>query len=109
MNPRTRPLDGIRVLEVGQLLAGPFAGSMLPYYGAEVIKVERPGPGDDYRHGPSKEGETSLSFQNANRGKRSIQLDMKTPAGSEIARFDDTTPARAIRFERDTSPLTCDD
>ena len=47
-NPR--PLDGIRVIEVGQLLAGPFAGTMLAYFGAEVIKVEPPGSGDPIRN-----------------------------------------------------------
>ena len=49
MEQKSRPLDGIRVLEVGQLLAGPFVGSMLAYYGAEVIKVEDPGGGDPLR------------------------------------------------------------
>ncbi|MBT8058353.1 MAG: CoA transferase, partial [Gammaproteobacteria bacterium] len=49
MTSQKRPLDGIRVLEVGQLLAGPFAGSILAYYGAEVIKVEPPGGGDPLR------------------------------------------------------------
>ncbi len=49
MEQNSRPLDGIRILEVGQLLAGPFTGSMLGYYGAEVIKVEPPGEGDPLR------------------------------------------------------------
>lgn len=49
-----------------------------------MIKVERPGPGDDYRYGPSRKGETSLSFQNTNRGKRSITLDVGAPAGREL-------------------------
>ena len=44
-----RPLDGIRVLEVGQLLAGPFATSLLGYFGAEVVKIEPPGQGDPLR------------------------------------------------------------
>ena len=44
-----RPLDGVRVLEMGQLLAGPFAGCILGYFGAEVIKVETPGTGDPIR------------------------------------------------------------
>ena len=48
-NDNARPLDGIRVIEVGQLLAGPFTGTMLGYYGAEVIKVETPGDGDPIR------------------------------------------------------------
>jgi crotonobetainyl-CoA:carnitine CoA-transferase CaiB-like acyl-CoA transferase len=49
MKQTPRPLDGIRVLELGQLLAGPFAGNILAYYGAEVIKVEPPGSGDPLR------------------------------------------------------------
>ena len=47
--PTARPLDGFRIVEVGQLLAGPFVGSVLGYYGAEVIKVEPPGAGDPIR------------------------------------------------------------
>lgn len=47
--PAPRPLDGLRVLELGQLLAGPFATSILGYFGAEVIKVEPPGRGDPIR------------------------------------------------------------
>ena len=48
-NKSPRPLDGVRVIEVGQLLAGPWAGTMLAYFGAEVIKVEPPGAGDPIR------------------------------------------------------------
>ena len=48
-NQGQRPLDGYRVLEMGQLLAGPFAASMLGYFGAEVIKIEPPGSGDPIR------------------------------------------------------------
>src|SRR5690606_12636155 len=48
-NPGRRPLEGYRVLEMGQLLAGPFAGSVLAYFGAEVIKIEPPGSGDPIR------------------------------------------------------------
>ena len=49
MSDGRRPLDGIRVIEVGQLLAGPFAGTLLGYFGAEVIKIEPPGEGDPIR------------------------------------------------------------
>lgn len=79
-----RVLDGVRILDLTRVLAGPFATAILADLGADVIKVERPGTGDDYRYGPSPKGQTSLSFQNTNRGKRSITLDVRTPEGREI-------------------------
>jgi crotonobetainyl-CoA:carnitine CoA-transferase CaiB-like acyl-CoA transferase len=79
-----RVLDGIRVLDLTRVVAGPFATAILSDLGADVIKVERPGTGDDYRYGPSRPGETSLSFQNTNRGKRSITLDVSRPAGRDL-------------------------
>jgi len=79
-----RVLDGIRVLDLTRVVAGPFATATLADLGAEIVKVERPGKGDDYRYGPSREGETSLSFQNTNRGKRSITLDLHAPEGRSL-------------------------
>jgi len=79
-----RVLEGIRILDLTRVVAGPFATAVLADLGAEVTKVERPGTGDDYRYGPSKRGETSLSFQNTNRGKRSITLDVRTDEGREL-------------------------
>ncbi len=79
-----RVLDGIRILDLTRVVAGPFATAILADLGATVIKVERPGTGDDYRYGPSKPGTTSLSFQNTNRGKSSITLDLRRPRGREI-------------------------
>ena len=79
-----RALDGVRVLDLTRVVAGPFATATLADLGAEIIKIERPGTGDDYRYGPSKKGETSLSFQNCNRGKRSITLDVRQEEGREI-------------------------
>jgi crotonobetainyl-CoA:carnitine CoA-transferase CaiB-like acyl-CoA transferase len=76
-----RVLEGIRILDLTRVVAGPFATAVLADLGADVIKVERPGTGDDYRYGPSHKGQTSLSFQNINRGKRSITLDMRKPRG----------------------------
>jgi CoA:oxalate CoA-transferase len=79
-----RALDGIRVLDLTRVVAGPFATATLADLGAHVLKIERPGTGDDYRYGPSRKGETSLSFQNCNRGKRSITLDLHDSEGREI-------------------------
>ncbi|UCE85322.1 MAG: CoA transferase [Deltaproteobacteria bacterium] len=79
-----RLLEGLRVLDLTRVVAGPFATAILSDLGADVIKVERPRTGDDYRYGPSRKGETSLSFQNTNRGKRSITLDVRRPEGREI-------------------------
>jgi CoA:oxalate CoA-transferase len=79
-----RVLEGVRVLDLTRIVAGPFATAVLADLGADVIKVERPRIGDDYRYGPSPEGELSLSFQNTNRGKRSITLDLRVPEGRDI-------------------------
>lgn len=81
----SRPLDGIRVLDLSRLLPGAYASQMLADYGADVIKVEEPGSGDYGRymppHGP---GGMSLYFTAINRGKRSITLDLKTERGRNI-------------------------
>jgi len=79
-----RVLDGTRILDLTRVVAGPFATAVLADLGADVIKVERPGMGDDYRYGPSRKGQTSLSFQNTNRGKRSITLDLRLPEGRDL-------------------------
>ncbi len=80
----SRVLEGIRILDLTRVVAGPFATATLADLGAEVVKLERPRTGDDYRHGPSQPGETSLSFQNTNRGKRSITLDLREDEGREL-------------------------
>ena len=79
-----RVLDGVRILDLTRVVAGPFATAILADLGADVVKVEQPKTGDDYRYGPSKKGETSLSFQNTNRGKRSVTLDLRRDEGREI-------------------------
>jgi CoA:oxalate CoA-transferase len=79
-----RVLAGFRILDLTRVVAGPFATAVLADLGADVIKLERPKTGDDYRYGPSPKGETSLSFQNTNRGKRSITLDLRMPEGREL-------------------------
>ena len=91
---RRTPLAGIRVLDMSRVLAGPWCGQMLADLGAEVIKVERPGTGDDTRGwGPpflkDREGnDTSEAayFLSANRGKKSISLDISKPQGQGICR-----------------------
>jgi formyl-CoA transferase len=75
------PLAGIRVLELGNYIAAPTAGRMLADFGAEVIKVERPGTGDELRNWRLYSGTTSMLFRTINRNKKSIVLDLKTDAG----------------------------
>ncbi len=80
------PLEGVRVIEVGQALAGPLAGAVMADMGADVIKVEKPDGGDDARAwGPpfGPDGETSLYFYGQNRNKRSVTLDLKAPEDVE--------------------------
>ena len=83
-----KPLDGIRVLDLSRVMAGPYCASMLADAGAEVIKVEIPGAGEDSRHiGPfaeSEKGRVSAYFMVLNRGKRSITLDLKSPRGLDL-------------------------
>ncbi|MDJ0337360.1 CaiB/BaiF CoA-transferase family protein [Cryobacterium sp. PH31-O1] len=75
------PLAGIRVLELGNFIAAPTAGRMLADFGAEVIKVERPGTGDELRNWRLHGGSTSMLFRTINRNKKSIVLDLKTDLG----------------------------
>ena len=82
-----RPLDGIRVLEVGQLLAGPFAGSLLAYYGAEVIKVEPPGGGDPLRQWRVLDDDgTSFWWRSLGRNKKCVTADLRGDAGRDLVR-----------------------
>lgn len=80
------PLAGVRVIELGQLLAGPFAGSMLAYFGAEVIKIESPKGGDPIRGWRVLENGTSLWWRSLGRNKKSVTLDLKQEQGRELAR-----------------------
>ena len=85
------PLAGIRVLDLSRVLAGPWCTQLLADLGAEVIKIERPGAGDDTRHwGPPwhiREGQkVAAYFLSANRGKRSAAIDFATEEGAELVR-----------------------
>ena len=80
------PLAGIRVLDLTQILAGPYCTMMLGDLGADVVKVERPGSGDGSRQwGPPFAGEESAYFLQVNRNKRSIAIDLKHPDGAAVA------------------------
>lgn len=78
------PLHGVRVLDLTRVLAGPFCTLLLWELGAEVIKVEAPGHGDDTRLFPPYQNGESVYFAGVNRGKRSIALDLKSPADRVI-------------------------
>ena len=90
-SPRTGPLSGLRVLDMSRVLAGPWSGQLLADFGADVVKVERPGVGDDTRGwGPpylkdaagNETGEAAY-YMSANRAKRSLTLDISKPEGQE--------------------------
>src|SRR5580704_8402862 len=86
MSERPQVLAGIRVIELGQLIAGPFCGKTLGDFGADVIKVEPPGLGDPLRKWRVLKDGTSLWWQVQSRNKRSITLDLRKPEGQEIVR-----------------------
>jgi crotonobetainyl-CoA:carnitine CoA-transferase CaiB-like acyl-CoA transferase len=79
-------LQGIKVLELGQLIAGPFAGKTLGDFGADVIKVEPPGVGDPLRKWRMLRNGTSVWWEVQSRNKRSVVLDLREPEGQEIVR-----------------------
>ena len=83
---RPLPLDGVRVLDVSQVMAGPYSSMLLGDLGADVIKIEPPGTGDQTRGsmGFKMKGSDSMGFLNMNRNKRSIALNLKSEAGREI-------------------------
>ena len=80
------PLAGLRVVEMGQLIAGPFAGKTLGDFGAEVIKIEPPGRGDPLRGWRLLKAGTSVWWQVQSRNKRSLALDLRQPEGQALAR-----------------------
>jgi crotonobetainyl-CoA:carnitine CoA-transferase CaiB-like acyl-CoA transferase len=91
--PPLKPLEGLKVLELARILAGPWAGQTLADLGADVIKAERPGAGDDTRgwgppfiEGANGEQLDAAYFHSCNRGKRSIAVDFEKPEGQTIIR-----------------------
>ena len=80
------PLSGLKVLELGQLIAGPFAAKTLADFGADVVKIEPPGAGDPLRKWRLLKDGTSVWWQVQSRNKRSVALDLKDPAAQDIVR-----------------------
>jgi formyl-CoA transferase len=80
------PLSGIRVLELGNFIAGPTAGKLLAEFGAEVIKVEQPGSGDQVRRWRLFGDQTSMLWKTMSRNKKSVAIDLRKPKGAEIVR-----------------------
>ncbi|MHC1724732.1 MAG: CaiB/BaiF CoA transferase family protein [Syntrophobacteraceae bacterium] len=81
---RAEALDGLKVVELGQLIAGPFAAKLLGEFGAEIIKIEPPNGGDPLRKWRKLENGTSLWWHVQSRNKKSVTLDLKTPEGRSI-------------------------
>src|SRR5215212_1800947 len=86
-NPPKLPLEGVRVLDVGTLIAGPFGATLLGDFGAEVIKVEQPGSGDPIRTGSVNQGNgVGLHWLSHGRNKKSVTLNLRVPEGQAILR-----------------------
>src|SRR6266576_1487711 len=83
---RFGPLAGVKVLELGTLIAGPFCAKTLADFGAEVIKVEPPGEGDPLRRWRRMRNGVSLWWHVQSRNKKSVTCDLRTPGGQEIVR-----------------------
>lgn len=86
VNAVNGPLSGLKVLELGQLIAGPFAAKTLADFGAEVIKIEPPGSGDPLRQWRLLHNGTSVWWQVQSRNKKSVVLDLKQPEARDIVR-----------------------
>lgn len=86
MSEQSGPLTGLRVVELGNFIAAPTAGRLLADFGADVVKVERPGTGDELRRWRLHGGDTSLLFRTLGRNKRSVTVDLRRPEGQDIVR-----------------------
>ena len=84
--PAPMALAGVRVIEMGQLIAGPFAGKTLGEFGADVVKIEPPGAGDPLRNWRLIKNGTSVWWQVQSRNKRSVAIDLRQPEGQDLAR-----------------------
>lgn len=86
MQDKPMPMEGVKVLELGSLIAGPYASTLLAQFGADVIKIEPPGVGDPLRTWRKLHNGTSLWWYNQSRNKKSVTLDLKDPEAQEIVR-----------------------
>ena len=86
MNPSPQALEGVRVIELGSLIAGPYAAGLLAQFGAEVIKVEPPGDGDPLRKWRKLHDGTSLWWYSQSRNKKSVTVNLKAPEGQALVR-----------------------
>ncbi len=84
--PNSAALAGVRVIEMGQLIAGPFCGKFLGEFGADVIKIEPPGGGDPLRNWRMIKNGTSVWWQVQSRNKRSVAIDLRAEEGQDLAR-----------------------
>ena len=82
----SQALQGVRVIELGSLIAGPYAAGLLAQFGAEVIKVEPPGDGDPLRKWRKLHDGTSLWWYSQSRNKKSVTVNLKAPAGQALVR-----------------------
>jgi len=97
------PLAGIRVLELGNFIAAPFAGRVFGDFGAEVIKIERPDGGDELRDWRKTRGETSMLFRTIGRNKKSVELDLRSELGVKaIKKIVETTDVLIENFRPGT-------
>lgn len=80
------PLDGVRIIDLTSMISGPFATMLLGDQGADVIKIERPGSGDQMRLYGERSGGLTAPFLNNNRNKRSVVVDLKSPQGIEVVK-----------------------
>jgi hypothetical protein len=102
MTNREGALSGLRVIDLTRVLAGPFCTMMLADMGAEVIKVEEPGKGDDSRHfAPFRNGESAY-YMNLNRNKKGVTLNLKARSGLRDAEEDQSAAGvrRGVRLRR---------
>ena len=101
------PLDGVRIIEVGEVISAPLAVMMLAEQGADVIKVEPPGHGEESRQLSNYRAGMAGLYANCNHGKRSIGIDLKTPEGLELLYQLSGAPTSSSRIGAPALPNAC--
>jgi len=99
------PLVGVKVIEMGQLIAGPFCGQLLGDMGADVVKIEAPGRGDPMRQWGQKG--YPLFWEILGRNKRTVSIDLRQPAGQDLAPWRVGTWRRTICARQTTGSSSC--